>query len=97
VKANFASTWPACGTRWDCCGDPERAAFAWAESVTKVSETHVPDEAFAQAHRHFSDEELAKLTLAIVTVNGWNRFCISLSSAPGRYQPSPSERKTSAA
>lgn len=57
--------------------DRERAALAWTESVTLVSETHVPDEVFAQAKAQFSDEELAQLTLLIVAINGWNRFAIA--------------------
>ena len=70
-----------------CYSERERAAFAWAESVTKVSETHVPDDVFALARQQFSEEELVKLTLAIVTINGWNRFAISFRSEPGVYQP----------
>jgi AhpD family alkylhydroperoxidase len=65
----------------------EQAAFAWAESVTRVSETHVPDEVFVRAREHFSAEELVKLTLAVVTINAWNRFCISFRSEPGHYRP----------
>ena len=57
--------------------DRERAALAWTESVTLVSQTHVPDEVFAQAKAQFSDEELAQLTLLIVAINGWNRFAIA--------------------
>jgi len=75
--------------------DRERAAFAWAESVTKVSETHVPDDVFALARQHFSEEELAQLTLAVVTINAWNRFAISFRSEPGHYKPA--HRQTSSA
>src|SRR5689334_17157726 len=57
--------------------DRERAALAWTESVTLVSETHVPDDVFARAKVQFSDEELAQLTLLIVAINGWNRFAIA--------------------
>ena len=57
--------------------DRERAALAWTEAVTLVSETHVPDDVFAQAKAQFSDEELAQLTLLIVAINGWNRFAIA--------------------
>ena len=57
--------------------DRERAALAWTESVTLVSETHVPDDVFAEAKARFSDEELAQLTLLIVAINGWNRFAIA--------------------
>lgn len=67
--------------------DRERAAFAWAESVTKVSETHVPDDVFNLARQHFSEEQLAKLTLAVVAINAWNRFAISFRSEPGHYKP----------
>ncbi len=67
--------------------DRERAAFAWAESVTRVSETHVPDDVYAPARKHFSEEELAKLTLALIAINGWNRLCISFRFEPGHYTP----------
>jgi len=65
----------------------EQAALAWTEAVTLVSEGHVPDEVFEQARKHFSEEELAHLTLAIVTINGWNRFAIAFRAVPGAYQP----------
>jgi AhpD family alkylhydroperoxidase len=55
----------------------ERAALAWTEAVTLVAQTHVPDEVFAQASRHFSEEELAKLTLAVANINSLNRIAIS--------------------
>lgn len=58
----------------------ERAALAWTEAVTLVSETHVPDDVFAQAKAQFSDEALAQLTLLIVAINGWNRFAIAFRS-----------------
>jgi AhpD family alkylhydroperoxidase len=57
--------------------DRERAALAWTEAVTLVSETHVPDDVFEEARRHFSEEELANLTLAVATINAWNRLSIS--------------------
>ena len=57
--------------------DRERAALAWTEAVTLVSETHVSDDVFAEAKAQFSDEDLAQLTLLIVAINGWNRFAIS--------------------
>ena len=67
--------------------DRERAALAWAEAVTLISHSHVPDEVYEQARQHFTDDELAKLTLAIVAINGWNRFGIAFRAAPGKYQP----------
>ncbi len=58
----------------------ERAALAWTEAVTLVSQTHVPDEVYEQARSAFSEEELVKLTLLVVTINGWNRFAIGFRS-----------------
>jgi len=54
----------------------ERAALEWTESLTLVSENHVPDEVYAAARAHFSEEELVNLSLAVVAINGWNRLCI---------------------
>ncbi len=65
----------------------ERAALAWAEAVTLVTEGHVPDEVYELARRQFSEEELINLTLAVVTINGWNRLSIAFRSVPGAYQP----------
>src|SRR3954468_3153799 len=52
--------------------DRERAALAWAEAVTLVSETHVPDDVYEATRQHFSEEEMVNLTLAVITINGWN-------------------------
>jgi AhpD family alkylhydroperoxidase len=65
----------------------ERAALAWTEAVTMVSEGHVPDEVFELARKQFSEEELADLTLAVVSINGWNRFSIAFRAPAGTYQP----------
>ncbi len=65
----------------------ERAALAWTEAVTLVAGEHVPDHVFDEARKQFSEEELTYLTLAIVAINGWNRFAISFRSVPGAYQP----------
>jgi alkylhydroperoxidase family enzyme len=75
-----------------CYSDRERAAFAWAESVTKLRDTHVPDSVFALARKYFTEDELVKLTLAIVTITGWNTFAISFRSEAGVYQPA--QKKT---
>jgi AhpD family alkylhydroperoxidase len=64
----------------------ERVALAWAETITLVSQTHVPDEEFAAARTQFSEEELVKLTMAIITINGWNRIAIAFREPPGLYQ-----------
>jgi AhpD family alkylhydroperoxidase len=65
----------------------ERAALAWAEAVTLVRDTHVPDAVYEQARSQFSEEELANLTLAVVAINGWNRLNISFRTVPGAYRP----------
>jgi AhpD family alkylhydroperoxidase len=65
----------------------ERAALAWTEAVTLITSGHVPDEVYEQARRQFSDDELTKLTLAVVAINGWNRFSIAFRVVPGHYQP----------
>jgi len=67
--------------------DRERAALAWAEAVTNISETHAPDEIYEQTRHHFNEKELSDLTLAIAAINSWNRLAISARSVPGRYQP----------
>jgi AhpD family alkylhydroperoxidase len=68
--------------------DRERAALAWAEAVTRVSETHVSDEIYETVRQHFTEKELVDLTISIVAINGWNRLAISFRSVPGSYQPS---------
>ena|SRR5205809_250963 len=55
----------------------ERAALAWTDAVTLVAQTHVPDEVFETLREQFSDEEIAKLTLLVGTINLWNRMAIS--------------------
>lgn len=56
----------------------ERAALAWTEAVTLVSETHVPDEVFAEVRRHFSEKEIVNLTIAAANINALNRLAISM-------------------
>jgi AhpD family alkylhydroperoxidase len=60
----------------------ERAALAWAETVTRVAETGVPDADYAAASSAFSDKELADLTYAIGLMNAFNRFGVSFRSTP---------------
>jgi AhpD family alkylhydroperoxidase len=55
----------------------ERAALAWTEAVTLISETHVPDEVYSAARASFSEEELVKLTILVSTINAWNRIGVS--------------------
>jgi AhpD family alkylhydroperoxidase len=58
--------------------DRERAALAWAESLTNIARTHAPDEVYEKAHRAFSDKELADLSIAIAMINAWNRLAIGV-------------------
>jgi len=67
--------------------DRERAALAWTEAVTRVADTHIPDDVFERVRQQFTEKELADLTLAIVTINGWNRLAIAFRKVPGSYQP----------
>src|SRR3954468_19333441 len=60
----------------------ERAALAWAETVTRVSETGVPDEAFQAARSIFEEKELVDLTIAISLMNVYNRMAISFRNTP---------------
>ena len=66
--------------------DRERAALAWTEAVTRLENQHVPDAVYDQARAQFSDEELARLTLAIVAINGWNRFNVAFNVPAGNYK-----------
>ncbi|MDY0749070.1 carboxymuconolactone decarboxylase family protein [Paucibacter sp. R3-3] len=62
--------------------DRERAALAWTEAVTLVSETHVPDAVWEQIRPHFTPEEIVDLTLLVSTINAWNRFAIAFRKLP---------------
>jgi AhpD family alkylhydroperoxidase len=64
----------------------ERAALAWAEAVTRLEDGHVSDEVYAQAREHFDEHQLMSLTLAVVGINGWNRFNIAFNNTPGTYK-----------
>lgn len=64
----------------------ERAALAWTEAVTRVAESHVPDTTYELARSQFTVKELADLTLAIATINGWNRLSIAFRKMAGTYQ-----------
>jgi len=58
----------------------ERAALAWVEAVTRVADTHVPDDVFQVVSSQFSEAEIVKLTVLIGTINAWNRVAISFRS-----------------
>jgi len=76
--------------------DRERAALAWTEAVTHLTDGHVTDEVFAAVRPHFSDKELADLTLAVAAINAWNRLSISFRSVPGASQTLPKSQRSAA-
>jgi AhpD family alkylhydroperoxidase len=67
--------------------DRERATLAWTEAVTNIQDGHVPDHVYEQARSVFSEQELADLTLAVCSINSWNRLNIAARTVPGNYQP----------
>ncbi|MBC9032140.1 carboxymuconolactone decarboxylase family protein [Sphingomonas sp. JC676] len=62
--------------------EAERAALAWAESVTRVADTGVPDSAYKAARAVFDEKQLVDLTIAISLMNSYNRMAISFRSTP---------------
>ena len=65
----------------------ERAALEWTEALTLVAQAHVPDEVYERVREQFSEDELVHLSLAIVSINGWNRLNIAARTVPGSYVP----------
>jgi AhpD family alkylhydroperoxidase len=65
----------------------ERAALAWTEAVTLISDGHAPDDVYEEARKWFGEEELVNLTAVIALINVWNRFSISFRTVPGQYKP----------
>jgi AhpD family alkylhydroperoxidase len=64
----------------------ERAALAWAESLTRIATTHAPDEAYDAARAAFSEDELLTLSIGVAMINAWNRLAI------GFRQQHPADR-----
>lgn len=67
--------------------DRERAAFAWAEAVTKLEKNNVPDEVYEEALLQFSEEELVDLTMLVNGINSWNRLNVAFRTPSGNYTP----------
>jgi AhpD family alkylhydroperoxidase len=78
-KLALVQAWAEAGNLFD---ERERAALAWAETVTRVSETGVPDEAYQAARAVFEERELVDLTIAISLMNAYNRMAISFRNTP---------------
>lgn len=64
----------------------EKAALAWTEALTKLENQQVPDDVYRQASAQFNEDELARLTLAVIAINGWNRLNIAFNTVPGNYK-----------
>lgn len=67
--------------------DRERAALAWTEAITNIQQGHASDEAYAAVRQQFDEPETARLTLAIIQINSWNRIAIAFRPEVGSYQP----------
>ncbi len=78
-KIASVQAWREAGNLFDA---RERAALAWAETVTRVAETGVPDEAYEAARAEFNERELTDLTIAIGLMNAYNRMAISFRNTP---------------
>ena len=78
-KLALVQAWREAGNLFD---ERERAALAWAESVTLVAQTGVPDSAFEAARAVFSERELVDLTIAVGIMNTYNRMAISFRNTP---------------
>jgi AhpD family alkylhydroperoxidase len=70
--------------------DRERAALAWTEAVTLVSQSHVPDSVYEEVRKQFNEKEIVDLTLVVTTINAWNRLAIALRAVRGHYRPASS-------
>ncbi|WP_237227785.1 carboxymuconolactone decarboxylase family protein [Rubinisphaera sp. JC750] len=77
-KLDFLPVWAEA----NCYSPRERAALAWAESVTLLAETKVPDEVYELTLDHFSEQELVDLTWCIATINTWNRMSVAFRREP---------------
>ncbi|VVE25852.1 alkylhydroperoxidase [Pandoraea iniqua] len=78
-KLALVQAWREAGNLFDA---RERAALSWAESVTLVAQTGVPDAQYAEAREVFNERELVDLTLAISLMNAYNRMAISFRNTP---------------
>lgn len=79
AKLALVQVWQEAGPLFS---DREKAALAWAESITRVAETQVPDDDFNAAAAVFNEKELADLTVAIGLMNAFNRLAITFRRTP---------------
>ena len=74
----------------------ERAALEWTEHLTLIASREVSDELYARVREHFTEEEIVLLTLAVVQINGYNRFAIAFRAPAGTYEPAKAESPAAA-
>lgn len=67
--------------------DRERAALEWTEAVTRVGDTHVPDDVYKRVRAQFDEPELVALTFGVIVINSWNRLAVPFRAPVGTYQP----------
>ena len=77
-KLDLVATWHEAGI----FSDKECAALAWAELLTRLADRSVPDEAYEAVCRHFSQDEVIALSVAIANINAWNRLGAAFRFAP---------------
>jgi AhpD family alkylhydroperoxidase len=77
-KLDLMATWHEAGL----FSDKECAALAWAETLTRLADRSVPDEAYAAVRRHFSENQVIFLSVAIGTINAWNRLGAAFRFTP---------------
>src|SRR5882757_896738 len=65
----------------------ERAALEWTEHVTRIADSHAPDDVYQRVSTQFDEAELVALTMGINVINSWNRLSISFRPPVGSYQP----------
>ena len=65
----------------------ERAALALTEAMTRIADTHVPDDVWQQARDQFTEDELAQVVFAIAQINVWNRLNVTVQTESGHYVP----------
>lgn len=68
-----------------CYSERERAALAWTEHVTLIADKRAPDDVYAVLDAQFGKEEQAKLTMAIIVINGWNRLAVAFNMFDPSY------------
>jgi AhpD family alkylhydroperoxidase len=74
----------------------ERAALAWTEAVTDIGRSGVSDALYGEARAQFTEKELVDLTVAIITINAWNRLAVTFRPAVGSSKPAATTTATSA-